>query len=305
MVVFDRLVSNLADVYYHSNPEAKQVLASEHPPDLLYSLIWTLIFIDQNFRDPRPQSKVTCRYFVRLMQREGAGYPLECFDKRVLKNIYNDIRSRPLLPAPHMIRAQNAELGSNEEQNEGHEDDDDAQAQGPPPNRSRQLSSGSFMNLGSITLNASFKRVSRWWRNAREDSGNEPPSGSTSQLELPSLLSDPVSSEEIVSNTLVPSSQRSLLSSSSTFPQGSTSISAFSIRSMFGSISNLSINRSDGFASMILTRGFTAIPYGWHAEGDGLDNVVRFPQATKPSTLGSKFAVLQFADLMVGQEPDE
>ncbi|KAF9577418.1 hypothetical protein BGW38_007380, partial [Lunasporangiospora selenospora] len=36
---------------------------------------------------------------------EGGGYPKEYFDKKVLKNIYNDIRARPLLPAPHLIRA--------------------------------------------------------------------------------------------------------------------------------------------------------------------------------------------------------
>lgn len=85
MAVFDRLVSNLAEVYYHSNPETKQVFTPGHPPDLLYNLIWTLLFIDQEFRNPLAQSKVTCRYFVRLMQRESAGYPLEFFDKRVLK----------------------------------------------------------------------------------------------------------------------------------------------------------------------------------------------------------------------------
>lgn len=219
--------------------------------------------------------------------------------------MYNDIRSRPLLPAPHMIRTLNIELGSNEEQNEGHEDDDGAQAQ-RPPHRSRQLSSGSFMNLGFITLDASFKRVSRWWRNAQEDNENELPSGSTSQLDLPSLSTNQASSEAFANNMLVPQcTERSLLSSSSHFPQGSTSIGALSIRSMFGGKSNLSINKSEGFASVILTRGFTAIPYGWHAEGDGLDKVVRFPQATKPSTLGSKFAVLQSSDLMVEQELDE
>lgn len=85
MAVFDKLVSNLAEVYYHSNPEAKQVFTPGHLPDLLYNLIWIFLFIDQEFRNPRAQPKVTCRYFVRLMQREGTGYPLECFDKRVLK----------------------------------------------------------------------------------------------------------------------------------------------------------------------------------------------------------------------------
>ncbi|KAF9324605.1 hypothetical protein BG006_000387 [Podila minutissima] len=170
MAVFDKLVSNLSEVYYHSNPVIKQVFAPAHAPDLLYNLIWTFFFIDQEFRNPRAQPKVTCRYFVRLMQREGAGYPLEYFDKRVLK-------------------------------------------------------------------------------------------GSTSTLP---------------------------------------------VRSMFGK-SDSCVNQSEDSVttSTIMTRGFATIPHGWHIEGDGLDKVVRFPPATKPSTLGSKFIVLQSADLMVDQEPDD
>lgn len=93
MAVFDKLVSNLSEVYYHSNPVTKQVFAPAHAPDLLYNLIWTFLFIDQEFRNPRAQPKVTCRYFVRLMQREGAGYPLEYFDKQVLKVKPKDPRS--------------------------------------------------------------------------------------------------------------------------------------------------------------------------------------------------------------------
>ncbi|KAF9300108.1 hypothetical protein BGZ74_008294 [Mortierella antarctica] len=211
MAVFDKLVSNLSEVYYHSNPVTKQVFAPAHAPDLLYNLIWTFLFIDQEFRNPRAQPKVTCRYFVRLMQREGAGYPLEYFDKRVLKIIYHDIRSQPLLPTPHIIRALNTGLGSNEEHNEGPEVEDTE--------------------------------------------------GSTSTL---------------------------------------------SVRSMFGK-SDSCVNQSEDSVttSTIMTRGFTTIPHGWHIEGDGLDKVVRFPPATKPSTLGSKFIVLQSADLMVDQEPDD
>ncbi|KAF9319131.1 hypothetical protein BG003_009830 [Podila horticola] len=307
MAVFDRLVSNLSEVYFHSNPETKQVFAPAHAPDLLYNLIWTLLFIDQEFRNPRAQSKVTCRYFVRLMQREGSGYPLEFFDKRALKNIYNDIRSQPLLPAPHMIKA--LDTGSNEENSEGLEDEN-AQLQergyitetSPPP-RSRQLSSGSFMNLaGSIKL-ASFKRVLRWWRSVRDESENEFQTGSTSQLELPSLPSGPLSSDGIDTTVPAPSlvcPER--LSSSSTFPQGSTS--TLIVRPMFGK-SEMSINKSEGSGSAsTMTRGFTTVSHGWHIEGDGLDMAVRFPQATKPSSLGSKFVVLRSADLMVDQELD-
>ncbi|KAG0040393.1 hypothetical protein BGZ82_003118 [Podila clonocystis] len=310
MAVFDKLVSNLSEVYYHSNPETKQVFAPAHAPDLLYNLIWTFLFIDQESRNPRAQPKVTCKYFVRQMQREGAGYPLEYFDKRVLKNIYNDIRSQPLLPAPHMIRGLNTGLGSNEEHNEG-PDDEDTRVQGqrhtgtsPSPPRSRQLSSGSFMNLaGSIKL-ASFKRISRWWGRVRDESESENQTGSTSQLELPRLSSGRLSSEVIDTATLAPGvvPERPLLSLSA-FPQGSTS--SLSLRSMFGK-SDLSISHSEGSGSpSILNIGFTTVPHGWHVDGDGLDKVVRFAPATKPSTLGCKFIVLQSADLMVGHEPDD
>ncbi|KAG0034784.1 hypothetical protein BGZ81_003188 [Podila clonocystis] len=309
MAVFDKLVSNLSEVYYRSNPETEQVFAPAHAPDLLYNLIWTLLFIDQESRNPHAQPKVTCRYFVRQMQREGAGYPLEYFDKRVLKNIYNDIRTQPLLPAPHMIRALSTGLGSNEEYNEG-QDDEDTRVQGQghtgtsPPSRSHQLSSGSFMNLvGSIKL-ASFKRISRWWGRVRDASENDNQTGSTSQFEFPTLSSGQVSSEVIDTAMLAPAvvPERPLLSLSA-FPQGSTS--SLSLRSMFGK-SDLSINQSEGSGSLsVLNRGFTTVPHGWHVDGDGLDKVVRFAPATKPSTLGSKFIVLQSADLMVGHEPDD
>jgi hypothetical protein len=33
-----------------------------------------------------------------------------------------------------------------------------------------------------------------------------------------------------------------------------------------------------------MNQGYTTVGYGWQAEGDGLDNVVRFPKPTKPRT---------------------
>ncbi|KAG0082484.1 hypothetical protein BGZ93_002413 [Podila epicladia] len=305
-------ISNLSEVYCHSNPETKQAFAPAHAPDLLYNLIWTFLFIDQEFRNPRAQPKVTCRYFVRLMQREGAGYPLEYFDKRVLKNIYHDIRSQPLLPAPHMIRALNTGLGSNEDHNEGLEIEDTEVQElehnfgTSQPLRSRQLSSGSFINLAGSIKFKSFKRVSQWWRSVR-DEGETEHRRSTSQLELSSRPSGQLLSEMIATDVPVPPSVcpvRPLLLSSSIFPQGSTSM--VSIRSIFGKLDS-SINRSEGSVtiSTIMTGGFTTIPHGWHIEGDGLDKVVRFPLATKPSTLGRKFTVLHSADLMADHEPDD
>ncbi|KAF9925015.1 hypothetical protein BGZ67_008936 [Mortierella alpina] len=84
MALFDKLVCNLSELYYHSNPETKEIFAPASAPDMLYHLFWTFLFIDQDFRNPRARSKVTCNYFVRLLQKE-CGYPREHFDKKVLK----------------------------------------------------------------------------------------------------------------------------------------------------------------------------------------------------------------------------
>lgn len=85
MALFDKLVCNLSELYYLSNPETKAVFAPAHAPDMLYHLFWTFLFIDQEFRNTRSRPKVTCNYFVHLLQNEGGGYPREYFDKKVLK----------------------------------------------------------------------------------------------------------------------------------------------------------------------------------------------------------------------------
>ncbi|KAF9087155.1 hypothetical protein BGX23_008321 [Mortierella sp. AD031] len=87
MALFDKLVCDLSQLYYHSNPETKDVFAPAHAPDMLYHLFWTFLFIDQKFRHPKARPKVTCAYFVRLLQNEGGGYPRKYFDKKVLKLI--------------------------------------------------------------------------------------------------------------------------------------------------------------------------------------------------------------------------
>ncbi|KAI8595438.1 hypothetical protein EDD21DRAFT_41501 [Dissophora ornata] len=369
MSIFDKLVSNLSELYYHSNPETQQIFAPEHPPDMLYHLFWTFLFIDQEFRNPRARPKVTCNYFVRLLQNEGGGYPRQYFDKKVLKNIYHDIRSRPLLPAPHLIRAlQEVDTpgltNNNNNININNSNNNDGAASyqqqqgvtGPAPHQRR---SSSFLNLAhSIKLEDSFKRVRRWWGNSREESGRNQvvwvshlDSSSTAATSSPPLLlstttttdnvlQDPSESAEHLSESATDLSPRQLIhSSSSTFPASSVPAATSSssqlrtLRSRFGTKSELAMNKramevSRGVAGigsnsnsnssssttttsssssalyitspiMVMDRGFTAVAHGWHAEGDGLDNVVRFPKPRGPSTLGSQYHILQCSELML------
>ncbi|CAO3569497.1 unnamed protein product [Mortierella alpina] len=173
MALFDKLVCNLSELYYHSNPETKEIFAPASAPDMLYHLFWTFLFIDQDFRNPRARSKVTCNYFVRLLQKE-CGYPREHFDKKVLKRIYEDILSQPLLPAPHLIRT----LQETERPLAG---DDTGTAVGAgtgtgtgtgswnsrPRLHRRQTSLRNLAN--ARTLGESFKRVRRWWKSIRDE----------------------------------------------------------------------------------------------------------------------------------------
>ncbi|KAF9430793.1 hypothetical protein BGZ94_003843 [Podila epigama] len=353
MAVFDNLVSNLSQVYCQSNPETIEAFAPADPVEKLYHLIWTFLFIDQEFRNPRARTKVTCTFFVKLLQREGGGasegYPRHYFDKQVLKNIYNDIRARPLLPAPHLIRAlqdiSNVDTGQEQALNDANNPDHGG---GGPNNlvpdvgissstpRARHLSNGSFRNLaGAIKLDASFKRVIRWWRIVREESDNElvrpelsTPIGVESQNTLEtSSANNPTSSPTLESVTtgtntaLSPPSmsvadqqERPLLrhSVSASVSNSSTFTSPLSIRSVFGrakselALNKTAVSRSQCYISdPIFFRGYSSKSHGWHAEGDGLDRLVRFPHVTRQSRLGSHFVILQAADLMEGQEPDD
>ena len=85
MTLFDKLVCELSQLYYHSNPDTEEVFAPSYAPDMLYHLFWTFLFIDQEFRHPNSRPKVTCAYFIRLLQNEGGGYPRKYFSKKVLK----------------------------------------------------------------------------------------------------------------------------------------------------------------------------------------------------------------------------
>ncbi|KAF9977440.1 hypothetical protein BGZ65_007400 [Modicella reniformis] len=190
MALFDKLVCNLSEIYFRSNPETKEVFAPAYAPDMLYHLFWTFIFIDQEFRNPRTRPKVTCNYFIRLLQDEEVGYPRPYFDKKILKNIYNDIKSKPLLPAPYLIKAlQEVDVSNN---NGG---------DGRPSMRARH---SSFLNLASsMKLEEPFKRVRRWWKAAREELGerNQPGGGTSPPMDSPGRSSTPDHEQEITTPT--------------------------------------------------------------------------------------------------------
>ncbi|KAG0227312.1 hypothetical protein BGX31_007034 [Mortierella sp. GBA43] len=356
MAQFDKLVCNLSEIYYHSNPETKEVFAPAYPPDILYQLFWTFLFIDQEFRNPRTRPKVTCSYFVRLLQEEEAGYPRHYFDKKVLKSIYNDIKSKPLLPAPHLIRAwQEGDVSTHHNNNNPDPIDNSGSsntAGGRRPTMRPRHSS--FLSLANaMKLEEPFKRVRRWWKSARDElvdrnhqlgrtsphlevlgshsldgDPEQDPSAPVEDLETSAAPSSsnpghtPGDSPPPSNSTfLTPPSSSSMTSrhlprsNSSTLPEGAPSSGPRSFRSRFGATSDFELNkgsvttaaetttcRAEYVPSPILTKGFTSVAYGWHAEGDGLDQLISFPKPKRPSTLGPQFHTLQCSDLM---DPDD
>ncbi|KAF9183823.1 hypothetical protein BGZ51_003733 [Haplosporangium sp. Z 767] len=293
MALLDKLVCNLSELYYHSNPETKQVFAPAHAPDMLYHLFWTFLFIDQDVRHPSLRPKVTCNYFIRLLQKEGA-YPREYFDKRVLQRIYNDIVSRPLLPAPHLIlalqdvdRAITAESQETADLNVGSE---------RRSTNHRQLSF--FKNLLNPIKMETFKKIRQWFLKSirEENSQGRVIWNSQDSLIMPhveNLQGDPIqtdSSDDLTSTSPSPSpSARISLygpcqlsqSRSSTFPRKSPGLH----RSINLNKSAATLERkTNGIAPAcsILRHGFTTVAPGWHLEGDGLDHIVRFPKLKNP-----------------------
>ncbi|KAK3840972.1 MAG: hypothetical protein J3R72DRAFT_446241 [Linnemannia gamsii] len=360
MALFDKLVCELSQLYYHSNPETRQVFAPAHAPDMLYHLFWTFLFIDQEFRHPKARTKVTCAYFIRLLQNEGGGYPQKYFDKKVLKSIYNDIRARPLLPAPYLIRAlqdvegpfpnigdnPSAEITTTTTPNNSSGSSNSSNTR-PTGLHSRQ---SSLMNLASsIRFEESIKRIRQWWKNVR-DEGDKNQVGWVSHVDLPvtpttativtttlvdgslgeiESISDPIESSNLSlapgstllptpssSNSYLPSTNTTdaagtstipgeCLSGSTTFPHGSVQSLDQSIRSKFGSKSDLNLGhqRSGGSSNngnswTVMNQGYTTVSHGWHAEGDGLDRIVSFPKPTKPSALVEQGHLIRCASVL-------
>ncbi|KAF8964996.1 hypothetical protein BGZ46_000691, partial [Entomortierella lignicola] len=292
------------------------------------------------------RSKVTCNYFVRLLQNEGGGYPREFLDKKALKNIYNDIRSRPLLPAPHLIRS----LQGAEDPTTGNEDGNNNTSRTTSTTRyatrpaiyQRQ---SSLTNLASsIRLEEPFKRVRKWWKNVREESERNrvgwmshldstritSTSPSTTTITTPTTegnnLQDTTDTAEFTLGNHQYQFETPLLPSNSPqvpppplILQGPSSTSGRSLlRPRFGAKSDLALSKSINkdnnnldrgithphVRDPIMNQGFTTVTYGWHPEGDGLDNVVCFPKTKKPSTLGAQHQILQCSELLLEMETE-
>ncbi|KAJ1976307.1 hypothetical protein H4R35_002762, partial [Dimargaris xerosporica] len=60
----------------------------------VYSLLWTFIFMDREFRNPAVRKKISCQYFVKLVQ---GSYNQEVYTKPVLKAIFREIKAKPIL----------------------------------------------------------------------------------------------------------------------------------------------------------------------------------------------------------------
>ena len=198
----------------------------------------------------------------------------------------------------------------------------------------------SFMGLAnSMKLEEPFKRIRRWWKSAREEQGERNQlSQMSSQLDTLGIasegdgdqdLSAPTDDLEGIGTETAPSSSSSPRyredspppppsslppgrlprSNSSILPQGVSSTAPRSFRSRFGATSDPDLNKrametTNHVPSLILTRGFTTIPHGWLPEGDGLDQLIRFPKPKRPSTLGPDFHILQSSDLMSEVDTD-
>ncbi|KAF9161291.1 hypothetical protein DFQ26_004692 [Actinomortierella ambigua] len=323
---FDKLLWNLAEVYYHSNPETKAIFAPQYPPDMLYHLFWTFLFVDQEFRNPRTKSKVNSGYYIRLLQGEGCTYPKPHFHKKVFKNIFNNIRAKPLLPTPHLIQTLQV-LG------EGH------------GGGAAALNSLFMRFSGSLRIEDSLRKVRQWWRNMREigaqiSSTSMPPSTSSSldvgggggggggstatmasstgtlfdtkdssrtfDVDTPLFESNDFSQMPVFTSYHPQQQQHHETGSRSTL-----SSPALHRYSLFGG--SASGSRSDACLHQhhshyhntylyqhppFMNLGFTSVRFGWHPEGDGLDNVVRLPFSEEPSRLGDQHRVLQASSIV-------
>ncbi|KAG0232270.1 hypothetical protein BGW41_001913 [Actinomortierella wolfii] len=305
--VFDKLLWNLAEVYYYSNPDTKAIFAPQYPPDMLYHLFWTFLFVDQEFRNPRTKSKVNSAYYIRLLQGEGCGYPKQHFHKKVFKNIFNDIRAKPLLPSPHLIQSLQA-LG------DGHGGLGGATA-----------SSSLFMRFsGSLRIDDSLRRIRRWWRSMREigsqinsgpalegsgsststinamtrvsnfSNGGTCSSQDTSEVlrvsDIDSRLLDP---KDLTKSSLSGSHQDSCGSRSTL---SSPALHRSSLFNGSGSKSDVSTHHQHHLPFM--NDGFTSVGFGWHPDGDGLDGVVKLPFSEKPSRLGDQHQIMKAASFV-------
>ncbi|KAJ1929041.1 hypothetical protein IWQ60_001537 [Tieghemiomyces parasiticus] len=94
MVRLDEIVYGLAEEYCQSNPDFLILSSSKEATDTIYSMLWTFLFIDREFRNDSVRNKMSCQYFIKLVQ---GSYKKQVYTPAALKAIYRDIRDRPIL----------------------------------------------------------------------------------------------------------------------------------------------------------------------------------------------------------------
>ncbi|KAJ1976574.1 Cytohesin-1 [Dimargaris verticillata] len=94
MALLDDIIYDLAQEYCRCNPEVRHQFGPDRPVDEVYSLLWTFIFMDREFRNPAVRRKISCQYFVKLVQ---GSYNQEVYTKPVLKAIFREIKAKPIL----------------------------------------------------------------------------------------------------------------------------------------------------------------------------------------------------------------
>ncbi|KAJ1960693.1 hypothetical protein IWQ62_004132 [Dispira parvispora] len=93
MKTLDDIIYDLSEEYYRGNPDLKAKFHPDDPIRAIYFLLWTFLYIDREFRNPAVKPKVSCEYFIKLVQRNYQKF----YTSATLKNIYKDIKHLPIL----------------------------------------------------------------------------------------------------------------------------------------------------------------------------------------------------------------
>jgi hypothetical protein len=130
-------------------------------------------------------------------------------------------------------------------------------------------------------------------------------SNSSPRSTIPAGAQGASTTAPLSSSLQAPPTNREHLSRSSIFPHGIVPPLDKSIRTKFGSKSELSLGhqRSSNCGIgvqrwAVMNQGYTSVSDGWHADGDGLDRVVNFPKPTKPSTHAEQGNIIRCASVL-------
>ncbi|KAL1925410.1 uncharacterized protein VTP21DRAFT_293 [Calcarisporiella thermophila] len=95
-------VWNLAVQYCRQNPGTHNAIFPFNAPDIIYNLLWQILHVDYQLRNIRidKEKKISATDFTKLIKQDP-NYPRGLFSKRVLNQIYEEIKRRPLLTHPH------------------------------------------------------------------------------------------------------------------------------------------------------------------------------------------------------------